>query len=43
MTQTTPIFSRPSGNFEMVRDQCNPPTHIDRILERLSRLRNVGT
>jgi site-specific recombinase XerD len=42
MTKTTPIFSRPSGNFEAVRDQCNPPTHIDRILKRLSCLEVPG-
>lgn len=36
MTQTTQIFKRPSGSFEAIRDHCNPPIHIDRILERLA-------
>jgi hypothetical protein len=38
MTRTNQSFSRPSGNFEAVRQQCNPRTHIDRIIERLSAL-----
>ena len=42
MTQTTQIFKRPSGSFEAVRDHCNPPIHIDRILERLSCLEVPG-
>ncbi|MBA4391494.1 MAG: hypothetical protein C0399_11235, partial [Syntrophus sp. (in: bacteria)] len=29
-------------SFEAIRDQCNPPIHIDRILERLSGLELPG-
>ena len=42
MTQTKQSFSRPSGSFEAVRDQCNPQTHIDRIFEKLSHLEVPG-
>ena len=35
MTQTTPIFSRPSGSFEAVRERYSLQTPIERVLEKL--------
>ena len=36
MTQANQNFGRPSGNFEAVRDRCNPRDYIDKIIQRLS-------